>query len=594
MTSKSGALRALFLATALCGVLPTTAFAKKKAPEVPATGTLIDNVQGLTPDGHGGIARFEAFLIGDDGRVVQTFQHGDKLPDRVRYKLDGKHRIVVPGMIDADADVIATGIAKMTLDLTQARSLEDALSRVQAWAAAHPDLPWILGRGWDQNAWGLGHMPSAKDLDAVTGGRPAWLLSADGQTGWANSAALREGGVSAASTDPVGGRIERIAGGKQPSGVLMATAMAPVEAKVPRPRPEDIDSALGRAQLLFLAQGVTTVSAMGTSIEDWQAMRRAADAGRLRLRVVAYADNVADMALIGGPGPSPWLYDDRLKMNGVELTLDGGLGSHGAWLLKPYADDAATSGLPQMNETQLGNLMSRAAIDNFQVAVRANGDAAVRTVLDSIQELSDTYKGDRRWRIEGADAIDPLDVTRLGKAGVTVAMQPGDMADERTVAEAALGAPRLNEAFAWKSVATGGATLAFGSGTPARIPAPFVGMAVATSRADASGQPFGGWQPQEVLGREAALTAYTSGGAHALLADDRLGRIAPGYRADFLFVDQDPTAATPQQLRIARVEETWIGGQMAWSAAQDKAAQDKVMPEDAKTVIGEGDKDKPR
>lgn len=535
---------------------------------------LVDNVNGVTGDGKGGVERFDGFLIDNDGRVAQVFRKGDKRPKKVDYQVDGKGRTVVPGMIDAHGHVMGTGFAKMTLDLSMTKSLDEALSRVTAWAAAHPDLPWIMGSGWNQVQWGLDRMPTAAELDRATGGKPAWLTRVDGHAGWANSAAIAAAGVGAATADPAGGEILRAAGSKAPAGVFVDGAMGLIEAKMPKPRPEDRDTAFGEAQLALLAEGVTAIADMGTSIEDWQTMRRAADTGQMRIRVVSYADGIDNMVLIGGPHPTVWLYDDRLKMNGVKLYLDGALGSRGAWLKAPYADAPGTTGLPRLNQTQLSNLMSRAAIDNFQVAVHAIGDKANSVVFDSIAELSATYKGDRRWRIEHAQIVDPAEIPRFGQFTTIASMQPQHEASDRVMAEARLGPDRLAGAYAWKSIAATGAPLAFGSDTPVEPAEPFVGIAVASTRQGADGQPVGGWQPQEMLTREAAFNAYTTGAAYAMFAEDRLGRIARGFRADFLFVDVDPISATPEALRATKVMETWIGGRLAWSAAKDRVVPD--------------------
>ena len=561
--------------TALALVLSAQpAQARKKQPEQalpPAVGTLIDNVLGETPDGKGGIERFSALLIGDDGKILEVYHQGDPLPERVAYRLDGKGRIMVPGMIDAHAHLIDTGLARMTLDLTAAKSLDEALSRIAAWAAAHPDAPWVLGGGWNEADWSLGRMPTAAELDAVTGGKPTWLTRADMHAGWANSAAMAAAGVSGATPDPAGGRIERLPGSKQPAGIFVDEAKQLIVAKVPQPRPEDLDTALGKAQIVFLQNGVTAVADMATTIEYWQTYRRAADLGHLRIRIVSYARGIDNMVLIGGPGPSPWLYDDHLKMNGVKLYVDGALGSRGAWLKAPYTDAPGTSGLSRLSGTQLGNLMSRAALDNFQVAVHAIGDKANATVLDTIDELAQTYKGDRRWRIEHVQVVDPADIPRFGQHGIVASMQPQLETSDRTMAEARLGPARLAGAYAWKSIAATGAVLAFGSDTPVEPPEPFRGMAVAISRQGADGQPWGGWQPQEIVTRETAFEGYTTGAAYAMFAEDRLGRLAKGYRADFLFVDRDPMLAPPEQLRQTQVLETWIGGKLAWSASRDAA-----------------------
>ena len=271
------------------------------------------------------------------------------------------------------------------------------------------------------------------------------------------------------------------------------------------------------------------------------------------------------MALIAGPGPSPWLYEDRLRMGGVKLYADGALGSRGAMLKAPYGDAPGQTGLAITPETALKNMMSRAALDHFQVAVHAIGDKANAEVLDAIEAMAGTYNGDRRWRIEHAQIVDPVDIPRFGKLGVVASMQPVHESSDRVMAEARLGPARLKGAYAWKSLAAAGAPLAFGSDAPVEASDPFAGLATAISRTGPDGQPFGGWQAQERVSREAALAAYTSGAAWAGFAEGRFGRIAPGERADFLLVDRDVMLASPSEIRGTRVLEVWIGGQKVWT-----------------------------
>ncbi len=433
-------------------------------PETARADILIDNVYGITPDADGGIESFDAMLIGDDGRVEQVFKRGDKLPGKVDYHLDGKRRVLMPGIIDSNVRLMGIGFARLAKE--------------------------------------AGH-----DLKS------------------------------------------------------MGT-----------PRPKDRDLALAKAQETLFALGITTVADIGTTIEDWQTYRRAGDHGSLRLRIIAYAAGTDAMALIGGPGPTPWLYADRLRLNGVHLLLDGKLADHAARLKAPYADRPTSRGEANFTEIQLRNLMSRGAIDNFQVSVTAHGDAAVSTVLDAIEELGPTYQGDRRWRIEAADAIDPADVTRLSEFGAFVSVHPGPAISHRDETETRLGADRTAAAHAWRSLAAAGTPLAFGSGTGETEPVhPFKAMAAAISRQDDNGEPFAGWQPQQALSREQAIDAYTRGAARALFADGRLGRIAPGYRADFVMLDNDPTFSNPLDLREMRVLQTWIGGELVYDAMSTKS-----------------------
>ncbi|WP_374281956.1 amidohydrolase [Novosphingobium sp.] len=528
--------------------------------------TLVDNVDGVTLDATGGIDHFTGLVVGDDGRIVQVLRRGDPRPGKVDYLVDGKGRVLMPGLIDSHAHVMGVGFAALTLDLSETRSLAEAQARIAAYARQHPDRPWILGRGWNQELWGLGRFPTAAELDAVVADKPVWLTRVDGHAGWANSRALAAAGVTALSKDPAGGKIQRIAPGGKPAGVLVDAATALVERKIPSPRPEDRDLALAKAQDLLLARGVTAVADMGTTIEDWQAYRRAGDTGALRIRIMAYAGGTEAMELIGGPGPSPWLYDERLRLNGVKLYADGALGSRGASLKAPYADAPGTRGLRITADTALKNMMSRAALDKFQVAVHAIGDEANAAVLSAVEDLAQTYKGDRRWRIEHAQVIDPADIPRLGKLGVIASMQPVHQTSDRTMAEARLGPARLAGAYAWKSVQAGGAKLVFGSDAPVELPDPFAGLAAAVTRQGPDGQPFGGWQPQERVTREEALAAYTVNGAYAGFAEGRFGRLVRGERADFLLVDRDPLLTAPSELRETKVLQAWVNGRLAWEA----------------------------
>ncbi len=535
------------------------------AVPVPALAdTHIDNIDGISVGRDGSIDRFTGMVIDEQGRISELLDFGDRPTREIEYRIDGEGRVVVPGFIDGHAHLMGIGLGTLVLDLSMTESLDEALGRIAAYAAAYPDRPWIIGRGWNQERWGLGRFPTAAELDVVVGDRPVWLERVDGHAGWANSMALRAGDVTAATPDPAGGRIERIAGSRAPEGVLVDAAMAAINAAVPPPLPEDRDLALHNAQQLLLSHGVTAVADMGTSVEDWMTFRRAGDAGRLQLRVMSYADSVDSMLLIGGPGPTQWLYEDRLRLNGVKLYLDGALGSRGALLNADYADDHGNRGLPLLSSTQLRNLMSRAALDNFQVAIHAIGDAANAEALGAIEELSRDYGGDRRWRIEHAQIVDPADLPRFSQHGIIASMQPVHQTSDMFMAEARLGPDRLGGAYAWHSILGAGGALAFGTDAPVEPVDPLAGLAVAISRTNAEGEPYGGWRPEEVITREQALAAYTAGAAYAGFAEGRFGRLAPGERADFVMLSRDPLLANPDELRNIRVEETWIAGQRVY------------------------------
>lgn len=520
--------------------------------------TLVDNVDGVTIDMEGKVQRFTGLVFDDDGKVVTVLARGDKRP-QTDYRLDGESKVMLPGMIDAHVHVMDLGFAALTLDLSDTTSLEGALAKIKAFAEANPGRPWIIGRGWNQEKWGLGRFPTAAELDSVVADRPVWLERADNHANWANTRAMTAAGITAKTPDPAGGKIIRDTAGA-PAGVFVNGAVQLVGKVVPPPRPQDRDLAFSKAQDLLLAKGVTAVADMGTTANDWATFRRAGDSGRMAIRIMSYANSLDTLEMIAGAEPTVWLYDDRLRMGGIKLFLDGALGSRGASLKAPYADDHGTRGLPLLSPAQLRNLMSRAAMGNFQTAVHAIGDAANAEVLAAIEELSETYTGDRRWRIEHTQIVDPVDIARLGKHGVIASMQPLHQTSDRLMAEARLGPDRLAGAYPWRSVLKVGGRLAFGSDAPVEPADPWAGMAAAISRTGADGQPFGGWFPQETVSREQALAGFTSDAAFAGFAEGRFGRLMPGERADFLLVDRDPLLASPEAIRETKIMEVWIGG----------------------------------
>lgn len=535
---------------------------------------LVENVNGITLDKDGKVIRFTAMLVGKDGKVTQLLTSKEKLPKQLDFRHDGRGATMLPGLIDAHGHVMGLGFQQLTLDLSATNSLAEAQAAIKAYATKHPDRRWIIGRGWNQEKWGLGRFPTAADLDIAESSRPVWLERVDGHAGWANSRAMEIAGVTAASKSPAGGRIE-LTGGK-PNGIFVDAASELVGKFVPAPKPAERDVALGEAQKKLLSQGITAIADMGTSMDDWQSYRRAGDGGWLSIRIFGYAGGIDNMVAIAGPRPTPWLYDDKLRLGGVKLYLDGALGSRGAWLKKPYSDAPGQIGLQFLASAEIRNLMVRASMDGFQTAVHAIGDAANAEVIGAVEELAEAYPNDRRWRIEHVQIVDPADLPRLAKNGIISSMQPVHQTSDRTMAEARLGADRLKGAYAWNSILKAGGKLAFGSDVPVESADPFAGLAAAMTREDADGQPFGGWRPEERVTREQALAGFTTGAAYAAFAEDKVGSLTPGHHADFVLIDVDPLLASPSELRKAIVKETWVGGRPVYKSGAAETPNDSA------------------
>ncbi|MGR4874982.1 amidohydrolase [Pseudoxanthomonas sp. LARHCG66] len=507
----------------------------------------------------------EALAWDATGRVLAV---GDAKALLARYpdakRVDATGKTVIPGLIDAHGHVMGLGYALMRVDLVDARDKAEVIARLRAYEKQLPPNAWLLGSGWDQNDWPEKAFPTAADLDAAFPERPVWLERVDGHAGWANSAALR---AAAAKTvrplegdwQPDGGRIERIEG--KPSGVFVDAAMSLVHAVVPAPDTAYRQQALEQALQAAVRNGLTGVHDMGVSREDLALMVQFADEQRLPLRIDAYADGdgaaLADLCARGPYGHA----GGRLQMRGVKLYADGALGSRGAALLEDYSDDPGNRGLLVTEPGALEAAMRKAHGCGVQVATHAIGDRGNRLVLDAYQRvLGGTAKTDRRWRIEHAQVVAPEEFPRFAELGVIASMQPTHATSDMPWAQDRLGPVRIAGAYAWQRMQANGVKLALGSDFPVESVDPRRGLHAAVTRQDAHGHPAGGWRAAERLSAAEALRGFTADAAWAAHDERDVGRLAPGFRADFVVLDEDPLAVPGEQLDDLHVRSTWVDG----------------------------------
>jgi predicted amidohydrolase YtcJ len=520
----------------------------------PAFGdTLIDHFNGIQADAQSQMQHFSGLLIADDGKVVKLLHDGEPRPHAATV-IDARGRTLVPGLIDAHGHVTDLGFAALHLNLVGASSLDELKQRLATYAAAHPGARWIIGFGWNQELWPEKRFPTSADLDAIVLDRPVVLERVDGHAIVANSAAMKAAGVTKATLAPPGGRIE--------NGFFVDAARNLIDKAVPAPTPAELDQALAKAQEILLGFGVTGVGSMSTSIADWQTFRRAGETGRLNIRLMSYLLGTESMKAV--PHPTEWMYGDRLRAVGIKFFADGALGSRGAWLKQPYADKPDTRGLQFHSDAEMLSLTDQAAAAGFQIATHAIGDAANAQIIGVYEQLHRKYPGDRRWRIEHFQIVDPADIARIAPAGIIASMQPTHETSDRLMAEKRLGPNRLAGAYAWQTVLKSGARLAFGTDFPVESPNPFPGLSAAVSRQDVHGLPPGGWIPSERLTLGEALSSYTRGGAYAGFAEQKIGALEPGKWADFIMIDRDPTKVDPQSLARTEVLETWVAGKQVW------------------------------
>jgi predicted amidohydrolase YtcJ len=519
--------------------------------------TVVVNANGYTLDDLGRLTQFTGLVIGDDGRVERTLKDGEAAPEGDVVDAGGK--TLLPGLIDAHGHVMGLGFQALQLDLTETKSLDEALAKIAEYAKANPDLPWILGRGWNQVSWKLGRFPTAAELDAVVPDRPVWLERVDGHAGWANSAALKAGGVTAATKDPQGGRIERDADGN-PAGVLVDGATVLVGDKVPPPTDAQAEAALEKALEIMASVGLTGVHDAGIDPKTWALYRQFGEEGRLTARVYAMAGGIDALNQIAPNGPTGWLFDDHLALDAMKLYADGALGSRGAAMIEPYTDDPHNHGLLFVDGAKLRNMIASASSRGFQVNIHAIGDRANREVLDAFEDVAKMGLPGVRNRIEHAQVLSPDDIPRLAKLGVIASMQPTHATSDKAMAEDRIGTGRIKGAYAWKTLIESGARFAGGSDFPVESPNPFYGIHAGVTRQDHDDQPPGGWYPNEALSLPQAFAAFTTGAAYAGQEERQVGTLTPGKWADFIIVDRDIFKVSPEQIWETVVEQTWVGG----------------------------------
>lgn len=471
---------------------------------------------------------------------------------------------VAPGLGDAHVHFLDGGFQLVGVDLRDAATPAEFTRRLAAFARTLRPGEWIVGGMWDHENWGGAPLPDRAWIDSVTPDNPVFVSRLDGHMALANSRALAAAGITRASAPIPGGTIVRRADG-EPTGLLKDEAMTPVFAVIPDPAPDRADSALVRAMRWAARHGVTTVHAVSAGPVEVAALRRLHDAGRMLVRVHAYPPlatwrAVAETLRARGPG------DDWLAVAGVKGFVDGSLGSTTALFERPYDDAPATSGLLVTPRDSLARWIGAADSAGLQVAVHAIGDRANALLLDLYDSVAAAHgPRDRRFRDEHTQHLRPQDVARFGRAGVIASMQPYHAADDGRWAGKRIGPERVRTTYAFRSLLDAGAHLAFGSDWTVAPLDPLLGLEAALTRRTLDGTHPDGWVPEQKIGLEEALRAYTAGVAYAGFAERRTGILRPGMLADLVVLDQDLFRIAPTELHAARVVATVAGGRVTYA-----------------------------
>jgi predicted amidohydrolase YtcJ len=533
-------------------------------------------------------ATVEAIAVGD-GVILAM---GDRAqverlrgPATVDYDLAG--RVLAPAFVDHHVHLLNLGFSLLYraepsptfVDLAGLDSLGAIADEVRSSAADLPEGTWILGQSWSQGAWGASELPTNEVLSTAAPANPVFFTRVDGHAGWANDEAFAIAEIDGATLDPPGGVIRRAPNGR-PSGVLLERANELLRPSLPEPSPAEIRRAFHLAADALAAQGVTEVFDAGflglpgvvdldLDFERYMALLAEADlASPLPLRVHLMV-----------PAPSP-LWDritadpdayrrltPRIGVTHVKLFADGALGSRGALLSHPYADDPTTSGVERMTREDIRREAVAALDAGFDVATHAIGDVAVGMALDVYEEIlrerPDLQPG--RLRIEHFSYAAPEDFDRAAALGILLAVNPDFVApDDHGLAmeDARVGVDSSDRVYALGRLAAAGAHLAFGSDYFTAPAQPLLGFYAATTRQNGNGLPVDGWHPDERLPRLESLRIQTrlwpAGGG-----DPERGELAVGGRADLVVLTADPLAVEASAILGIGVEATFADGAIA-------------------------------
>jgi predicted amidohydrolase YtcJ len=485
--------------------------------------------------------------------------------------------LVLPGFCDAHIHLSLWALARREVQIADAASRAEMLSRVAAAAAEAAPGQWLVGRGWNESRWGETDFPTAADLDAVTGpDRPAILYRSDLHSAVVNNAALRLAGVDAATVSPPGGVIDRDAAGR-PTGFLRELAIDLVSRHIPLPEQAERLAALrgGMAELHRL--GITAVHAQrikeGTDgAREWADLLRLRENGDLCLRVNC---NIAahDLPHLVALGLRTGFGDNRLRLGHVKVFSDGSLGSRTAWMLESFEqltpDEAENCGVSVTPPEQMAAEFRAATLAGFPISVHAIGDRANRVVLDIFEELADAgLQPPLPHRIEHVQILHPADWPRLAALDITASVQPIHALDDMDTADLFLG-ERTAHIYAFRSLLDSGALLAFGSDAPVADANPFVGIHAAVVRQRPANLPAPAWHGEQRLTMAEAVYAYTLGAARAAGWDRAIGSLTPGKLGDLIMLDRDIFALAAQDDPGAAIAETKVrmtvfGGEVVW------------------------------
>jgi predicted amidohydrolase YtcJ len=476
--------------------------------------------------------------------------------------IDAKGKLVIPGFNDAHVHFLEGGFQLSSVDLRSAKTPQEFVERIKAFAARLPKGRWILGGKWDHENWTPNNLPTAAMIDAVTPDNPVFIDRLDGHMALANTLAMNLAKVDKNIKDVEGGEIVRDANGN-PTGVFKDAAMSYVGKAIPDFSFEEKLEGAQAATDYAASLGVTSVQDMsaGTDVGVYQELMRS---GKLKTRVYGCSP-LADYKRWQNAGIHYAFGDAMLRVGCLKGYADGSLGSTTAWLFEPYLDAPTSTGLASDEIPYMPDRIASADKAGLQVRIHAIGDRANATILDNYEKtLQANGARDRRFTIEHAQHLRQEDIKRFGALKVVASMQPFHIIDDGRWAWKRLDEKRLKGTYAFRSLLDSGAILAFGSDSPVAPINPLFGVYAAVTRRTLDDKNPNGWITEQKISVEEAVRAFTWGSAYAEFQENVKGTLEPGKLADFVMISDDIFTIDPVKIRDAKVLLTVVDGKIVF------------------------------
>jgi hypothetical protein len=498
----------------------------------------------------------EAFAI-KEGKFVAVGSNDEILKGYTSAStLDVEGKTIVPGLIDAHCHFYGLGLQQQKVDLIGTRSYAEVLDRIVAFQK-EKNVAFITGRGWDQNDWEVKEFPTKEKLDSLFPDTPVAVTRVDGHAMIANQKALDLARITV-HTKVVGGEILQKDG--KLTGVLIDNPMGLISAVIPKPTVQEQIQALKDAEKINFGYGLTTVDDAGLSPEVITLIDSLQKINELKIRMYAMVSNVpeyVDYYLKKGVHKT-----DKLNVSSFKVYADGALGSRGATLKQPYADQENHYGAMVIGNDEFKTLAKRLAGSPFQMNTHAIGDSANAVVMKTYYEVLQN-KSDRRWRVEHAQVVAPEEFEILDN-NLVMSVQPTHATSDMYWADERLGEERIKGAYAYKKLLEKTGRIALGTDYPVEHVSPFYTFYAAVARKDLKQYPESGFQKENALSREETLKGMTLWAAYSNFEEHEKGSITTGKFADFIILEEDIMEIDEDQIPNTKVKATYIDGEKVY------------------------------